>query len=236
MIYNIVIFDDDKAQCDIIEKMVNEYEPDIMKRVAGISDRGELENYIAFHNKMDILITDICIGEDGETGIDIVKKLQVVSPDTQIIYITGYVEYCEDVYETAHISFIRKPISRERLQAALDKAVMNISEHNNHVHRIISGHNVINLKLNNILYIESVKRKLVYTCKYGMFEVYGKLSDVEQQLGSGFVRCHKSFIVNIEHINELRDCSIILDNGKEIAVSRSYYADTRKTLLNYNVK
>ena len=33
MIYNIVIFDDDKTQCDIIEKMVGEYKPDLMKHI-----------------------------------------------------------------------------------------------------------------------------------------------------------------------------------------------------------
>lgn len=38
MIYNIVIFDDDKTQCDIIEKMVGEYKPDLMKHIVIISE------------------------------------------------------------------------------------------------------------------------------------------------------------------------------------------------------
>lgn len=236
MVYNIVIFDDDRAQCDIIEKMVDEYAPDLAKRIAAISDRSELDNYMAFRSKADILITDICIDEAEETGIDIVKRLHTVSPATQIIYITGYVEYCEEVYETDHISFIRKPISRERLYAALDKAVQNISEYNCHVHRIINGHNIINVKHNDILYIESIRRKLIYICTDGTVETYGKLSDAEQELGSEFVRCHKSFLVNMNHIRELKDSNILLDSGKEITVSRSYYHDTRKTLLSYTVK
>lgn len=235
MIYNIVIFDDDKTQCDIIEKMVGEYKPDLMKHIVIISERNELDRYMEFRNRMDILVTDICIGEDEETGIDVVKRLQAVSPDTQIIYITGYVEYCEEVYETNHISFIRKPISRERLKAALDKAVQNIYENDSRVHRITNGHSIINVKPGSILYIESIKRKLVYTCTDNTIEVYGKLSEVQQRLGNGFVRCHKSFLVNIEHIRELHDNNILLDNGREIAVSRGCYADTRRTLLNYSL-
>lgn len=236
MIYNIVIFDDDKTQCEIIKKMVDEYRPELLRDIVCMSDRNELDRYMEFHNRLDILITDICIDETGETGIDIVKKLHVISPATQIIYTTGYVEYCEEVYETNHISFIRKPISRERLAAALDKAVRNIAGMEERIHRITNGHNIVNLNPENILYIESNKRKLVYTCTDGIVEAYGKLSDIEQQLGNEFVRCHKSFLVNIGHIKELRDNDIRLDNGKEVAVSRKYYADTRKTLLSYTIK
>lgn len=236
MIYNIVIFDDDKTQCEIIKKMVDEYRPELLRDIVCMSDRNELDSYMEFCNRLDILITDICIDESGETGIDIVKKLHVISPATQIIYTTGYVEYCEKVYETNHISFLRKPISRERLNAAIDKAVQNIAGMEERIHRITNGHNIINLKPENILYIESTKRKLVYTCTDGIVEAYGKLSDIEQQLGNEFVRCHKSFLVNIEHIKELRDNDIRLDNGKEVAVSRKYYADTRKTLLSYTIK
>ena len=216
--------------------MVDEYRPELLRDIVLMSDRNELDRFMESHNRLDILITDICIDETGETGIDIVKKLHVISPATQIIYTTGYVEYCEEVYETNHISFIRKPISRERLNAALDKAVQNIAGMEEHIHRITNGHNIINLKPQNILYIESIRRKLVYTCTDGIVEAYGKLSDIEQQLGNEFVRCHKSFLVNIEHIKELRDNDIRLDNGKEVAVSRKYYADTRKTLLSYTIK
>ena len=213
-IYNIVIFDDDKTQCEIIKKMVDEYRPELLRDIVLMSDRNELDRYMEFHNRLDILITDICIDETGETGIDIVKKLHVISPSTQIIYTTGYVEYCEEV----------------------DKAVRNIAGMEERIHRITNGHNIINLKPENILYIESNKRKLVYTCTDGIVEAYGKLSDIEQQLRNEFVRCHKSFLVNIEHIKELRDNDIRLDNGKEVAVSRKYYADTRKTLLSYTIK
>lgn len=234
MIYNIVIFDDDKTQCDIIEKMINENVPDLTKNIVTISDRKELDNYMIMENRVDILITDICIDKDDETGIDIVKKLHAISPGTQIIYITGYVEYCEEVYETNHISFIRKPVNNERLKAAIDKAVKNISEQDSRIYTIINRHSVINLKLQDIMYIESIKRKLVYNCVDGnAVETYGKLSEIEQQLGTGFVRCHKRFLVNIEYIKELTDTDIELADGRKVAVSRSYYNDTRRMLLNY---
>lgn len=77
MIYNIVIFDDDKTQCEIIKKMVDEYRPELLRDIVLMSDRNELDRYMEFHNRLDILITDICIDETGETGIDIVKKLHL---------------------------------------------------------------------------------------------------------------------------------------------------------------
>ena len=235
MVYRVVVFDDDMSQCEIIKNMLDkcdEYE-DRKYNIICIDSLRELENFIAFENEIDILVTDICVENDKKTGIDLVKKLHPKMPDTQIIYITGYVEYCEAVYETEHISFLRKPVNAERLWQAMDRAVRNIDACNERVCTVNVGRNLINIRIDDILYIESAGRKLIYRCSDRDIEIYGRLSEVEQTVGSGFVHCHKSFLVNIRHICELRDNNLLLDNGTEIAVSRNCYMDTKKRIISY---
>lgn len=53
MIYNIVIFDDDKTQCEIIKKMVDEYRPELLRDIVLMSDRNELDSYMKFRNRLD---------------------------------------------------------------------------------------------------------------------------------------------------------------------------------------
>ena len=125
MVYRVVVFDDDMSQCEIIKNMIDrcdEYE-ERKYNIICIDSLRELENFIAFENEIDILVTDICVENDKKTGIDLVKKLHPKMPDTQIIYITGYVEYCEAVYETEHISFLRKPVNAERLWQILKQLI-----------------------------------------------------------------------------------------------------------------
>ena len=236
MVYRVVIFDDDMSQCEIIKRMFDEHHEwnvDRKYNIICIDTLHELENFIAFANEIDILVTDICVDNDKKTGIDLVKKLHPKMPNTQIIYITGYVEYCEAVYETEHISFLRKPVNAERLWQAIDRAVRNIDAYNERVCTVNVGRNLINIRTDDIIYIESTGRKLTYICRDSEVETYGRLSEAEQAIGNGFVRCHKSFLVNIRHICELRDNNLLLDNGSEVAVSRNYYMDTKKRIISY---
>lgn len=63
---------------------------------------------------------DICLGE--ESGIELVKRLAPETAGVQVIYVTGYVEYCTKVYETEHISFLLKPVDRVELLQAVTRA------------------------------------------------------------------------------------------------------------------
>lgn len=56
----------------------------------------------------NIALLDIQLGQDN--GISLAKQLFPSPSQTQVIFITGYIEYCSDVYETEHIYFLLKPL------------------------------------------------------------------------------------------------------------------------------
>lgn len=69
----------------------------------------------------NIALLDIQLGQDN--GISLAKQLFPSPSQTQVIFITGYVEYCSDVYETKHIYFLLKPLDPVLLKKSLQKAV-----------------------------------------------------------------------------------------------------------------
>ncbi len=69
----------------------------------------------------NIALLDIQLGQDN--GISLAKQLFPSPSQTQVIFITGYVEYCSDVYETEHIYFLLKPLDPVLLKKSLQKAV-----------------------------------------------------------------------------------------------------------------
>ena len=85
---------------------------------------------------------------------------------------------------------------------------------------------IINIKLSDILFIEtsSTPHKIRVHEENRQIEFYGNLKDMEQKLTSNFYRCHKSYIVNKNKIDEidLKNNKIIMVNGEECLVSFRY--------------
>ena len=153
----------------------------------------------------DIALLDIELGFDN--GISLAKQLFPAGSNTQVIYITGYAEYCTDVYETEHIYFLPKPLKLPELQRSLSKAVERLKLAP--VSLIVRNSSITcKLPLPNIHYIESHVRKLyVYTAE-DRYEMGGKLSSLPMAVQCRMIHCHKSFLVNPQHIQ-----AIITPNG-----------------------
>jgi DNA-binding LytR/AlgR family response regulator len=179
-------------------------------------------------NTCDILLMDIELG--GENGIDIVKQLHEKSRGTQVIYATGYDGYHSDVYETEHIYFLQKPIDAEKLERALRRAVTALEDADSHILSLKTGNRFEEVRVDDIIYIESRARKLCIFSVDGNYEVYGTLDAFLAKLGAGFVRCHKSFAVNAVYVRGFDAASITLRDGAVIPVSRKYWGAARAEL------
>lgn len=136
--YNIVVFDDDIKQCEIIKKMIEKCDITV-RQILTVASREELGQMLDYGYRIDILVADIFLEGDTKNGIDVVKEVLLNGFGTQIIYITGFIEYCEDVYETEHVYFLKKPVEPVRLNKALKEAVKQIEEYNNKAIMIQNG-------------------------------------------------------------------------------------------------
>lgn len=90
-------------------------------RVFSFSSAKDLEAAVERGLHADIAVLDILLGQDD--GITVAKRIFPSATQTQVIFITGYVEYCSSVYETEHIYFLLKPIQEATFRRAMEKAV-----------------------------------------------------------------------------------------------------------------
>lgn len=90
------------------------------------------------------------------------------------------------------------------------------------------------IPIDNILYIESNRRKLTIHTIQEEFSCYEKLDIMEEALNkAAFVRCHQSYLVAIEGIISYIDHYITLRNSKiQIPVSRQHQKEIRDLLQN----
>lgn len=225
---NIFICDDDK---DVLNSISSMLKNDLFNEINiyTYSDYKKFVNDIC-SKKVDILIMDIVF--DDISGIDIVKKYADYLENTQLIYITGYDDYIEDVFETNLIYLLKKPINEEKIMKAINKAFENINESLKYI-IIKCGKDNRKVYINDINYVESEGRLIKFNLDREVITTYGKISDVDGELDTSFVRIHKSYLVNMKKIKNYALNKVVLENNKVLPISRTYAKKCKETIFDF---
>ena len=85
------------------------------------------------------------------------------------------------------------------------------------------------LRVEDIIYIETYRHKNIFYTTCETYSIYRKMDDLEDDLqGMGFVRTHRSFLVNMRYIGKINSYIVTLTNGKELSVPKSRYPDVKR--------
>ena len=94
------------------------------------------------------------------------------------------------------------------------------------------GKGEINIKIRDILYIETEWRNIVVHTSDNRIKCSGTLSEYEKQLKSvGFCRCHNSYLVNLDKIKNFDSSSVYFANDEFAYISKRRYSETKKQYL-----
>ena len=225
-----IILDDERQSIELLEPMVLEIAND---KVFCYTKSEELLMDIEEGRVLpELVFMDIKL--DKANGIDIAGKILNRFPEAQIVFISGYDDYYLDVYDVNHVFFLRKPISRAQLKKAYNRVVDKITNSENQTfhYRYRQANCVV--PYHDILFFENAGRKVrLYTDKsQEPFEFYEKLDDVMLRLDEHFIRCHKSYIVNLSHVDLYRKGSYVIQE-REIPISRQYTKACQEAFDNY---
>ena len=174
------------------------------------------------------------------TGLDLLKTLH--HPPKTIIT-TAYREYALDGYDLDIVDYLLKPITFDRFFKAIERylrgnkteVVTNVTIETPQDIYIKSGHKHLRINIDEILYIESAKDYIkVITTEKQILSKY-KISDLDKELaGKGFLRIHRSFIVNLKKITAFTRSDIEIGNI-ELPIGDSYLEFTRQALNGQSV-
>ena len=232
--YDVIIVDDDLCQADATMRAVGSFpasEEIFSLRVFGGID--ELEAHLQSGGKADILVTDI-VFDGSERGIDAVRRLSDQGYDMQVIYVTGYIDYCTSVYQTKHTSFLTKPINQHDLDDALERAIENLLAAKRSRSLVLTSQGkVICVAPDEVEYIESNRRKVLVHAVDRVIESYASLSELSDRVPESFTRCHKSFLVNMDRIVELDGGEAVMRSGARVPVSQRFRRPMRERLIEY---
>lgn len=182
--------------------------------------------------KVDLLFLDINL--PVLSGIGFLRTLQYAP---KVIMTTAYPEYAVESYELNVQDYLLKPFSFERFLKAINKIkepVPVINEVNITAEKSDSRPKTffVNvdktlhaIKSDEILFLESIHNYVKIITFKGAFSVLDNLKSWEDKLMDlGFLRTHKSFIVNCEQVNKIYGNTVDIQ-GKKIPIGRSYRKD-----------
>lgn len=218
--YQVVIVEDDAAQAEIIRSMIECSPRGGELAIEHVVDAESLTARLAEEPAIDVLVMDIELGSEDANGIDLVKRHVPAGSGTQVIYVTGFVEYCTSVYRTEHVYFLAKPVAQDDLDDALDRAFARLAARASKPLSIRFGGKVVLVAPEQISYIESDRRKVHIHVGAEDIETYASLSDIAAELPASFIQCHKSFLVNMDCIRELKGDSVMLASSQAVPVSQ----------------
>ncbi|WP_046176737.1 LytR/AlgR family response regulator transcription factor [Domibacillus indicus] len=195
----VLIAEDDAASRKLLRYFIGSL-PDY--KIVGEATNGEeLIKYVT-KEKPDIALVDI--GMPLMDGMEAVKACKELFPSLQVIFTTGHDDYALEAFNVKAVDYILKPIERNRLYSALERAAqagklkkagkeppakknLTIKQHKN----------IIFIPLDEIIFIEREDRKSVIYTRNNKFETNETLASLEEALDSRFIASHRSCIINM---------------------------------------
>lgn len=178
----------------------------------------------------DVVFLDICM--PGISGIDLVRELRALKKAPGIVFVTAYEEYAVEAFTVGAVDYLVKPISEERLMEVVARLKERLKADKNGSLAFLAvekGGNIIPVPTHNITYIYAESDR-VFVCTY---DDRARVPYTLEQLSSRlppdiFFRSHRSYIVNLNHIREIKpylNGTYVLHindrNNSEVPVSRS---------------
>lgn len=222
---NIVICENDKNDQEFVKAKVVEILDDLdIEYEIKVYNSGDdlLEGYDKY---TDIILLDIQM--DGLDGMETARKIREFDDNVEIIFITSFVEYALEGYEVNAYRYLLKPVKDENLRTSL----INCLNDRNFVKRSIvikEGDTRIKISLKDIMYIEIQGNDITVHTLKDTYRTKGTMSNFETEINSDmFVRCHKSYLVNLEYIKSIKRYTSILVNDEEVPLSRNKYKEIK---------
>lgn len=225
----IAICDDEQIFLDKIRRLLEKYSQEHQVPME-ISTYNEADNLLKeINNEYELILLDVRL--DQANGIDVAKELRARKIDSMIIYISAYLEMAPRGYEVQAFRYILKSDLEQVLEYTLNDAMAELRRRRKEYEIRTQGQTEC-IPLTEILYFASYKRYVeIYTIRK-TYKQYRKMYELEQELSEqGFLRIHKSYLVNMRYISYIKNREIYLKDGTALPCSKGEYQNIKQRYI-----
>lgn len=170
------------------------------------------------------------------SGMELADAIRRHDDKAAIIFLTSSPEYAIESYDYHAENYLLKPLSYEKLSAALDRLSQRKVFEPEQALLIKKGNSVRSIALDTICCLEAFRNKSTLTLHdHSILDVYMSFSELETLLGGyrQFIRIHRSYIINMDYIREISNEKVTLSTGQKVPISSTYTADAKAAYFAY---
>lgn len=184
-------------------------------------------------SNIDVYILDIDL-KSCINGLDLASQIRSNNKNAYLVFTTAHLEYIMLAYKYKTFDYLAKPITIERLEETILRLFEDAKCSSNIYVNIGNSSNMLNE--NDIYCIKKQGMKLIYCTKEKSYEAYSSFSKIEDCLPENFVRCHKSYIANVNKISNINsnNNTIQFDNSTTCLIGPKYKLNLMEVLNNGN--
>ncbi len=235
---NIAICDDEQSQLEYVRTLIQEWGMQNNIQTDLRLFKSAEEFWFAYKKDVfDIVLLDIQM--NGQNGMDLARELREKQDKVGIIFLTGFADFLSEGYEVDAVRYLLKPVDKEKLFSALTAVFQKCKDKNKNDRKILFplGAESIAVYENEIFYVEAFSHSTRLVTKESNIELPLGIGDVESILSSDkFCKVHRSYIVNLDAIKQIRKYELTLDNDDTVPVSRRLFNDVHRAFISYYKK
>lgn len=184
--------------------------------------------------RFDIVILDIRM--EDMSGLEVARALRIKREDTVLIFVTALKEYVSEAFDLAAFHYLLKPVPEERFCKVFESACKEVQRLEG-----LKGEQLFfqtksrsfTVHKEEILYVESRKRKVDIHTVGECFTVYATMRHMEEELGEDFYRCHRGYLVNMAYVKEYETDAIVLKNGETVFMAKGRYSEFARAYMGF---
>ena len=228
----IAICDDNQIEVDLFKEHISgflrrkgDYRYEISEYSAGyplVEDVKEGKWY-------DVIVLDMVL--EKENGLEIANRLRDIGYDGKIIFWTADDSHLQEAFDVGAMQYVVKGKEYGRMYSAINEILSHMRDE---VLTFKTHGELHRLEYRQIEYVESKGRSChIYTTDHQCFVTLGKLDDIEEELcDKRFLRCHQSFLVNMDHIQSVNE-NFIMESGDIVQIRRRNHNEIKDKYENY---
>lgn len=143
--------------------------------------------------ELDLVFLDMEMGELD--GMETARRLRAAHDGLQLVFVTGYTDRVFDGYAVGALGYLMKPPKPEQLEEILVRATAALLRESDQTYLCRSGHTLYRIPKHKILYFSSDRRQVTCVTTQRQYTFYGRLDQVQEELGPSFIRIHQRYLV-----------------------------------------
>ncbi len=179
-----------------------------------------------------MVFLDIDFDRDDENGISVARRMRQINKEALLFFVTNYIDFAPAGYEVQAFRYVLKRDIKDVLERYILVAMEHFADEGEFL-QLYDGDSPAEVPLSSIKYIEVMDHYVSIHAEKS-YVLLATLSSLEAALEAhGFLRVHKSYLVNMANIRKFRSRECILANGTALPVGEKNYPSQKEKYLKW---